>query len=123
QTLQPHSVREGTVFHGYGGTGDDRLPELETYCRRLDDALTDDIAERHPELARLPIVLAGDVQVTAMFRRAARRLSLLEESVDGNHDRTLPTELKTLAWPIIAARIAPEDAELVRLYQERLAAW
>ena len=113
-SLQQHSVGTGAVFHGHGEGSDDVLPEIETYCRRIAHALAGEL-----EGSRPIVVLAGDVQITAIFRRAAHNWPLLDEQINGSHDRTSAARLAALAAPLAAAHQSAEHAELRALYGAR----
>ena len=115
-SLQLHSVGNGAVFHGHGEGDDDLLPEIEIYCRRIASALESELAR-----ASATVVLAGDVQITAIFRRAAAEWPLLDEQINGNHDRTAAAHLAALATPLAAARRSAEHADLKALYGARSA--
>lgn len=118
QSLQTHTSTTGAAaFHSHGEGDDDRLPELERYCRAVADALA-----AEPAVLDAPLVLAADVRLAAIFRAVARRLRLLEDGIDGNHDRTPPDRLRDLAWPAVAARIAAEEAALVQTFHAQLGA-
>ncbi len=114
-TLQQHSVGNGSVFHGHGGGDDDVLPEIEMFCRRIATSLA-----RSIDRAGATLLLAGDVQITAVFRHAAAGWSLLEGRIPGNHDRT-SAELAALATPLLTARESATHAELRALYGARSA--
>ena len=113
-SLQQHSVRAGAVFHGRGEGSDALLRELETYCRRIVNALTDELAR-----SGATVVLAGDVQITAIFRRAAASWRLLAEQIYGNHDRTPAAQLAAFATPLAGAQLSAANAELKTLYWAR----
>jgi hypothetical protein len=115
-SLHQHSVGTGAVFHGHGEGSDDVLPEIEIYCRRIAHALAGELERTRPI-----VVLAGDVQITAIFRRAAHNWSLLDEQIGGNHDRTPAAQLAALAAPLAAAHQSTEHAELRALYGARSA--
>jgi hypothetical protein len=115
-SLQQHSVGTGAVFHGHGEGDDDVLPELLTYCRRIASALAADLGADGKS-----VVLAGDVQITAIFRRAAAGWPLLDEQIHGNHDRTPATQLAAFAAPLVAVRECARFDELKTLYGARLA--
>jgi len=115
-SLRQHSVGAGAVFHGRGEGSDDVLPELETYCRRIANALASELAR-----SGATVVLAGDVQITAIFRRAAVGWPLLAEQIYGNHDRTPAAQLAAFATPLLGARQSAANAELKTLYGARSA--
>jgi Bacterial archaeo-eukaryotic release factor family 7 len=115
-SLQHHSVGNGAVFHGHGEGNDDLQPEVEVYCRRIAHALEGELVR-----ASATVVLAGDVQITAIFRRAAVGWPLLDEQINGNHDRTAASQLAALAGPLVAAQQSAEHAELKALYGARSA--
>jgi hypothetical protein len=114
--LQQHSVGAGAVFHGHGEGSDDVLRELETYCRRIVNALTNEIAR-----SAATVVLAGDVQITAIFRRAAAGWRVLGEQIYGNHDRTPAAQLAAFATPLAGVQLSAANAELKTLYWARSA--
>jgi hypothetical protein len=115
-TLQQHSVGTGAVFHGRGEGDDDVLPEIEIYCRRLATALAGELGGDGRG-----VVLAGDVQITATFRRIAIGWPLLAEHIHGNHDRTPSSQLAAFALPLLAARESARQADLRLLYGTRSA--
>jgi hypothetical protein len=112
-SLQQHFVRTGAVFHGHGDGEGDVRPEVEIYCRHIAHALADEL-----ERARA-VVLAGDVQITATFRRVAQGWPLVDEPINGNHDRTAASQLAAHAAAVAAALQSTEHAELKTLYGER----
>ncbi len=115
-TLQRHATGTGTVFHGHGEGDDDVLPEIELFCRRVATTLTANL-----ERADAVLILAGDVQIAAVFRRVATDLNVLEESLHGNHDRTPAAELAGLAEPIASLRQQVALGELKARYGARTA--
>jgi hypothetical protein len=116
-TLQQHSVGAGSIFHGHGEGDDDVLPELATFCRRVAHALAGNI-----DRADATLLLAGDVQITAVFRRAAAGWTVLEQQIHGNHDRTSASELAMLADPVVTAWQHARHAGLRARYGARSAA-
>jgi hypothetical protein len=115
-SLHQHSVGMGSVFHGHGEGEDDVLPEIETFCRRIAHALTSAV-----DRTRTTLLLAGDVHITAVFRRVASAWQLLEQQVYGSHDRTGAAELAALAEPLVAARQSASHADLRARYGARTA--
>jgi hypothetical protein len=117
-TLQQHSVGNGSVFHGHGEGDDDLLPEVEVFCRHLAHALASNV-DRSDAL----LLLAGDIQVTAVFRRAAAAAgwTLLEEQIHGNHDRTTAAQLAAFAEPLVSAWQRTTNPDLRELYGARSA--
>jgi hypothetical protein len=116
-TLQQHSAGTGSVFHGQGEGDDDVLPEIELFCRRVAIGLAASL-----DRANATLILAGDVQITAVFRRAAAGWAVLVDAIHGNHDRTPAAGLARLAEPIVAARRDAARIELKALYGARTAA-
>lgn len=115
-TVQRHGVGAGSVFHGHGDGDDDMLAEVETFCRRVANRL-DQIIGRQGAM----LLLAGDVQITALFRRAAAGWSVLAEQISGNHDRTAVGELCALAKPLLQSQHAQAHAELRAVYDSHVA--
>jgi hypothetical protein len=115
-SLQQHSVGSGSVFHGHGEGEDDVLPEIEMFCRRVAQGLATTI-----DRAGATLLLAGDVQITAVFRRVASGWTLLEQAIHGSHDRTSALELAALAEPSSREWQNVAHAELRALYGARSA--
>ena len=115
-SLQQHSVGTGSVFHGHGEGEDDVLPEIELFCRRVAQGLASTI-----DRTAATLLLAGDVQITAVFRRVAAGWALLEQQIHGNHDRTSAAELTTLADPLVTEWQNGSRSELRALYGARSA--
>ena len=115
-SLQQHSVGTGAMFHSHGEGEDDLLPELELYCRQIAHGLPGELNRPGTTL-----VLAGDVQITAIFRRAAPGWPLLDAQIHGNHDRTPAAQLAAFTAPLVAARETAASAEWKALYGERSA--
>lgn len=111
QSLQFQSKqRDGhAIFHAQGRGHDDELPELEQYCRAVQRAVADELG------ADAPIVLAGDVRLTSLFRHVGG-LRLLDETIEGTHDETPPDALAALGWPIAARTMEDEEVELKSRY-------
>jgi hypothetical protein len=115
-TLRQHSVGTGSVIYGHGEGDDDVLPEIETFCRRVANGLAG-IVDR----TAATLVLAGDVQITAVFRRVAHGWSLLDEQIHGSHDRTGAAQLLAFAEPLVAVWQNGTHADLRALYGARSA--
>jgi hypothetical protein len=115
-TLNRHGHGSNSVYHGHGDENDDELAELEAFCRGVNTALA---SRLDPAIDR--VLLAGDVQITAVFRRIASSWPLLKEQIHGSHDRTSAAELAQLAAPIVASWRKAADAELRELYHVRAA--
>jgi hypothetical protein len=115
-SLQQHSVGTGSVFHGHGEGEDDVLPEIEMFCRRVAHGLASSI-----DRTAATLLLAGDVQITAVFRRVAAGWALLGPQIHGSHDRTSAADLVTLAEPIVTGWQSSARSELRALYGARSA--
>jgi hypothetical protein len=117
-SLQRHAVGAGNVFHGGGEGEDDLLPELEVFCRHLAHSLSSNV-----DRSEVRLLLAGDVQITSVFRRAAGTMGwkLLEEQIHGNHDRTPAAQLAAFAEPLVGAWQRTTYPDLRELYGTRSA--
>ncbi len=114
-SLQQHSPQptKPAIFHGQGAGDDDAQPELERYCQAIAGAVAAELG------AHRRVVLAGDVRLRAMLRRAAKHLSLTSADLDGNHDVTPPRELAARGWQIVlAAARADAAACAARFHRE-----
>jgi hypothetical protein len=92
--------RRSAIFHGHGDADEERdEANLESFCRRVVEALEQGLPE--PEAPLALAAVAGNVPV---FRRANRRLRLLDAPISGNPDLLSDAELGA------AARDLAEDA-------------
>lgn len=118
QSLQHASKqrdRQG-VFHAQGrGDADDELPELEQYCRVLGAAVAAEIAHEPA-----PVVLAGEVRITSVFRQAADAPATLERTIQGNHDATPVDDLAAAGWEILMDLLEREEAEARERYSREV---
>jgi len=108
--------RRPPIFHGHGDDDEERADiDLENFFRRVVEAL-----ERGLPDPGAPLVLATIAAHVPLFRRANRRLKLLERSVVGNADHVTEGELAGAAREILAAESRRAVVrELVRWREER----
>jgi hypothetical protein len=114
-SLQQHSPQPGgAIFHGQGAGDDDERPELERFCKEVARTAAAELgAERR-------IVLAGDVRLRAMLRRAAADLRLTATDIDGNHDATPASELAASGWEIVLQASRAEDSALAERFHREV---
>jgi hypothetical protein len=91
QHLQYHSSGgngTGPIYHGQGGGKDNVQPEIEHYCRQVARGV--DMRLREHTAATL--IVAGDVQLTSVYRHAAAHE--LAGTIPGNFDQASGDELR-----------------------------
>ena len=103
--------RRSAIFHGHGDGDEEHFEaDIASFCRRVTEALEEKLPE--PDA---PVVLAAVTEYTPIFRRAARRLRLLAETVTGNPDSISDAELGAAARRLAAAERGREvERELER---------
>lgn len=106
----------GAALPSYGEAESDGRSEIELYCRQVAHGLAGELAR-----AGTIVVLAGDVHITEMFRRAAAGWRLLDAQIHGNHDRTPASQLAAFATPLVTAHQTAACAEWKALYGDRSA--
>lgn len=107
--------RRAAMFHGHPGgeASSDRKQRLLEYCRLIDQRLRKAVGD-----AEVPLVLACEERLAAIFREASDHDRIAEESVSGNPDARNPADLcgeaaKLLEPKVVAAR----DEALARYHQ------
>ncbi len=103
----------GAIYHGTGAGKDDVEPEQEQFVRAVANGL-----ERFWKQDEAPVIVAGDNQLRAMYRRfsdyAYRILGEIEGNVEGLNRRALHSK----AWPIVEGELERQrDEVLERLDQ------
>jgi hypothetical protein len=99
----PGGKREA-FYHGHGTGKAPPMEDLLRFFRAVDAALWSELREQ-----KEPLVLAAPVSYHTPYRSVSRYPHLLEEGLDGNHERTRAEELHALAWPLVRRRM---DARL-----------
>ncbi len=97
------SSPRAAVFHGQG-VGTDRAQRktrLLEFCQLVDNALRGTLAER-----RIPLVLAADSSLAAIYRRASNYPQIVDQVITGSPDKLSDKELHDAAWPVIRRRSA-----------------
>jgi hypothetical protein len=113
-TLQYHTHSRGprneAVYHGQGGGKDDHKQELLQFFRRLNDTLTQYLAD-HSE----PLVFAGVDYLFSIFREACTYRQLIETPLAGNPDQMTAQKLHEGAWQLVAPHFRAElDSAITR---------
>lgn len=114
-SLQQHSSdpsigKEGTIFHGHGGSGMEvrKSDELRLYFQKLNHAL-----ENEQELKTTPLIFAGVEYLFPMFRDTSNHPDLVAEPLTGNPDDENPKSLRDRAWGLLEKRFATSIQRLL----------
>jgi hypothetical protein len=110
--LHFHSVAPGggaAIFHGQGAGKDDVEPEQEQFVRAVAHGL-----ERFWKLDDAPVIVAGDNQLLAFYRRLSRYADRVLGELEGNFDHVSRESLHARAWAIV-------EGDLERRRREELA--
>lgn len=105
--------RPDITHHGHGGGDDRRTADLERYAT----AVAKRMDERRARMKKPPmLVIAATTRDEAAYRSASEDRRLCEESIEGNHDRSTPDELREKGWEIAKERWQKEhDAARERI--------
>lgn len=114
--LHYHSGDRGgdvAIYHGLGAGKDDAEAELEQFVRAVGTGL-----EPFWKLDDAPVIVAGDTQLRAIYRRLLGHDGRILGELDGNVDDQPTQELHARAWPIVQdAFDRRQDERLARLHQ------
>ncbi|MFO7903345.1 MAG: hypothetical protein ACQESR_24020 [Planctomycetota bacterium] len=103
------------VFHGHPGEDveSERKQRLLEYSRLIDQRLLNAVGPR-----RMPLVLACDERLAAIYRGATRYPGVRERPVAGNPDHKRPEALGEMAWKIVAPEVTQgRDRSVARCHQ------
>lgn len=100
-----------STFHGHP-PDEEHKQNIRRYCRRIDNALTDLIAD-----GQTPLVLAGVEYVRAIYHDVSRYPSLLDEGIDGNPEHMALEDLHRQAWALIEPMVAQDRQQALEQYQ------
>ena len=89
--------KEDAVFHGSESAATYRKQELYEFYRAIDQWIA-----RMPELAGLPLLLAGTDPHAAIYREVSHHPIIIEPGIARNVDRMTPGALHDLAWELAA---------------------
>lgn len=95
EALQHHSS-PSTIYHGQGGGEENEEAYTREYLRQIDKGLMSFI---HDE--KCPMILAGVDHVTSMYQDLSEYKYVMDETIEGNHERTDPTVLHEEGWRIM----------------------
>jgi hypothetical protein len=77
------------VFHGHGGESEDSKINLELFLQRVDDGIS-----RSLKNTNIPLILAGEDNVCAAFKKVSHYPHLCSQNLSGYPDRYRPQELQ-----------------------------
>jgi hypothetical protein len=114
-TLQQHSESRGAsdkaMFHGQGAGEDDRKQDILEYFRRLDDALSDYLADHHN-----PLVFAGVEYLFPLFQQCCHYRNLVDQPLPGNPDGPPADQLHDAAWGIVEPQFRRDLTDTVEKF-------
>jgi hypothetical protein len=114
----PGTERPG-VFFGQGGGGADsseRKQRLVEFARIIDRAWQRGGIDT--DEGRVPLYLACDKSLVALYREASSYPGLADATVTGNPDDLSAEDLHRQAWSLQAARLAERQREAIAAYQQ-----
>jgi len=106
------------VFHGHPG-GDEssqRKQRLLEYCRLIDDRVRKAVGD-----AGVPLVLACDERLAAIYRKASDYSRVVKEPLAGNPDERKPSELCSEAWKLLEPGVSEARDRAVARYHQAAA--
>ncbi len=112
KTFQFRTQKGGsTVFHGHGAGKDDVKAELKEYFRDIDKGLMKILHDEH-----MPMLLAGDDHILAIYKEVNKYKHLMEETLDTNPSSMDATELQRDAWDIVEPHFTKDLEEKKQAY-------
>ena len=105
------SIGEG-ASHGAGDGSDTDKVYLNQYLKQVDNAVWNQVLHNK----NAPLLLAGVEYVTAMFRDVSKYKNLLEDTIDGNHERKSADELFEMTKEIVAPYLDKDPSEALKRY-------
>jgi len=118
-TGTPHAggirAERAAMYHGHGAAGDDAVTQARRleFCRVIDRAVRDRLRG-----SELPLVLAADVPLAAIYRQVNRYHPLLDDTVAGSFDHLDDAAVRDKALPLIEAGVTQATADAVRRFRE-----
>ncbi len=103
------------VFHGHGGETEreNRNVRLREYCQLIGKPLASVLAEE-----TVPLVLAADGPLMAIFRDVCPYRHLFKEGISGNPDELRPAQLQQEAWQRIEPTVQASQRRAIDAYRE-----
>ena len=84
---------QDSIHHGHGIHKDQRVWQLETYCRMVDSGLMEML---HDEKA--PMIIGGVEDIVAIYQDVSNYKYIVDENVSGNLEEDDPVLLHEKAW-------------------------
>lgn len=102
------------AFHGHGvASEDDPKDRIRRYFQRVDEALSEEIAD-----LELPLVLSGVDYLLPIYREANTYPHLMDEGAEGNPDELSPEEIHGQTWPIAHTHFQESREDAAALYRQ-----
>ncbi|MCA9189084.1 MAG: hypothetical protein R3E01_14670 [Pirellulaceae bacterium] len=106
--------KQAAVFHGQGGESETAMSELKSYCRAVDQSVSNYLSGRGS-----PLLLAAVTRLATVYRSCNTYPSLLAVELSGNYDRVSPYQLFEAAWQSLqATRLEPSKKMLGRYLEK-----
>ena len=107
------SRKQTAVFHGQGGKQETAKQEIESFFRRIDDAVSD-----YLHSSDAPLVLACVDYEESIYRKVNSYHKLVSDAVHGNVDRMNRDQLRDLAVAAVDSHLNQTPAEAIGRYRE-----
>lgn len=103
------------IYHGQGAAGDQdtQQPHREEYLRLIDRAVRHGLHD-----TGLPLIVAADKAMAAMYQRINRYHPTIERPLHGNFDHLSDAQLRDKATPLIERRRDEARIDAVQRYRE-----
>lgn len=96
--LQAHTTGSGDVgYHGHGSANDTDRMLTEEFLRAVGDGIGSELGTARSQ----PLVLASVAEYLPVFRDACPYPVIHPAVIAGNHDHTLPDQLRSDAWSLL----------------------
>lgn len=114
--LQSHSSGKGApVFHGNGGSEDNKDAKLTELFRKVDRAVCQQLKGDES-----PLLLAGVESLHSVYHSVNNYPQILQDGLTGNFDHLNPKELLEKALPTIMPAIREEREKAMEIFHEKL---
>jgi hypothetical protein len=114
--VQMHSGRgaaQAPVFHSHATEEDQKLSQLKTYFRLIDDGL---MKMLHDE--KVPMILACVDYYAPIYKEITRYVNVADVHIGGNPDNEKPAMLHEKSWQIMKNFIKSRKDEIIDKYDE-----
>jgi len=104
------------TYHGQGAGKDDKNVEVEKFIRAVDSGLMDLIKDQ-----KAPLVLASVDHYYPIYKNITAYAHLNDQHIGGNHEKTDPTILHEMAWPLVEDHFLHSKRKYINLTRDHSA--